>query len=226
MKQKYTIYKHTSPSGKQYIGQTSCDPVQKRWMPNPETKYRTSVKLRNAIRKYGWHTFLTEVLAETTSKDRANKLEVEFIRKFDSVRLGYNLQSGGKNFRHSDETKQKIGDGNRGKIRSIEFRQKISNRQKQKMTPEYRKILSIRSSGWNHTDEAKKKIGLASLGNKNCLGRVQPLGERQLRSLSARNVLPLPCGHKRHNRYSKCIIKLDEIQNDNNNTSSFEDQVS
>lgn len=174
-------------------------------MPNPESKYRTSTKLRNAIRKYGWDDFSTEVLATTDNKDQANKLEAEFIKKFGSVESGYNLQSGGINFYHSSETKKRIGEGNKGKVRSEEFKKKLSEHRKKVMTTEYRAMLSEKCSGWSHTDEAKKRIGDNSRGKHYTLGRKQSDEEKQMRSIVARNVAPMACGHKRHNRYSKCI---------------------
>lgn len=228
MEQKYTIYKHTSPSGKSYIGQTSCDPVSKRWLPNPATKYRTSVKLRNAINKYGWHNFKTDILATDLNSSEANDSESILIKEQNTVNYGYNLQSGGRNFRHSEETKLKIGESNKGKLRSKEFKENMRVRQKQRMTLEYRAYLSDKSSRWHHTEEAKAKIGASSIGNINVLGRKQPDSEKLLRSLAAMKVKPLACGHKRHNRYTKsCIINIKEILNENNNDpTSEQDSVS
>lgn len=201
-------------------------PIEKRWLPNPESKYRTSIKFRNAIRKHGWDTFKTEVLTSGLTAFEANSLEQALIKKYNTISNGYNLQSGGKNFKHSEETKSKIGNGNRGKKRSDEFKKNRSIYQSARMTKEYRKYLSERSSGWHHTKEARKKIGLSSVGNKNCLGRIQLLDERLKRSASAKRAVPLLCGHKKHNRYSKCINTKEILNENNSDTTSFEDTVS
>lgn len=246
MSKKYSIYRHISPSGKSYIGQTGCVPISKRWSANPEKRYEGSRKLYHAIVKYGWDNFVTEILESELTLFQANEKERYYINRYNTVEDGYNLERGGRNSEptqhmielarlrkpmlgknHSSETKEKMRLAATGRTITGETRLKISSTRKLMMTDEYKEILSRKCSGWSHTDEAKKKVGLASLGNKNCLGRVQPEEERKLRSLSARNVLPLPCGHKRHNRYSKCIINLKEIQNENNNDSSgVENQVS
>ena len=201
--------------------------------------------MHHAIVKYGWDKFITEILETDLILAEANIKERYYISEYDTVVNGYNLERGGRNSepseymielarnrkpmlgkRHSNETKRKMSLKHTGKIMSEQSKQKMSASQKARMTPEYKKILSIKCSGWHHTDEAKKKIGLRSLGNKNALGRVQSVEERKLRSLSAKSVLPLMCGHKRHNRYSKCIIKIEGKNENNNNITSIETQIS
>ena len=47
----YTVYKHTSPSGKVYIGITSID-VVRRWANGKN--YVNCICFNRAIQKYGW----------------------------------------------------------------------------------------------------------------------------------------------------------------------------
>lgn len=88
------IYKHTSPSGKCYIGQTSKT-WESRASADPIKGYHSSTKFKNAIRKYGWENFTHEVLedgiADSTELDMREKY---WIEKFDSVRTGYNSLAG------------------------------------------------------------------------------------------------------------------------------------
>ena len=56
----YTVYKHTSPSGKVYIGITKRKP-EYRW--NKGKGYRKDQLLfYRAIKKYGWDNFTHEIL--------------------------------------------------------------------------------------------------------------------------------------------------------------------
>lgn len=72
----------------------------------------------NAIKKYGWENVHHEVLAKDLSLSEANLVEQEMVAKFDSVKNGYNISSGGGGtygIPCSEETKAKIGQANRGK---------------------------------------------------------------------------------------------------------------
>ena len=90
----YTVYKHTSPSGKVYIGITCC-PVEKRWGKNG-SKYKTQPFYR-AIKKYGWDNINHEILFTNLSKDEAFQKEIELIKYYNSTdrRYGYNISNGG-----------------------------------------------------------------------------------------------------------------------------------
>ena len=47
----YTVYKHTTPNGKVYIGMTGRDP-EDRWRNG--AGYGQTVPFARAIKKYGW----------------------------------------------------------------------------------------------------------------------------------------------------------------------------
>ena len=101
----YLIYKHTSPSGKAYIGQTNN--LKRR---NKLHKYSTGCTVfSSAIKKYGFDNFKHEILASNLTIEEANKLECEFISEHNTIYPnGYNLMSGGMNSTHSEKTKQTI----------------------------------------------------------------------------------------------------------------------
>jgi group I intron endonuclease len=65
--------------------------------------------------------------------------------------------------KHSEETRKKISEGNKGKILSEKTRKKMSEKHKGKQSPNKGKILS---------DETRQKISERNKGNKNCLGRI------------------------------------------------------
>jgi hypothetical protein len=76
MVNKWTVYRHTSPSGKVYIGITSQN-VERRW--NSGKGYTLCKAFYNAILKYGWDNIKHEVLFTNLSEERAKKLEIELI---------------------------------------------------------------------------------------------------------------------------------------------------
>lgn len=55
----YTVYKHTTPSGKVYIGATGQNPKH-RW--NNGKGYMHNRRFCDAIRKYGWGNIEHEVI--------------------------------------------------------------------------------------------------------------------------------------------------------------------
>lgn len=116
----YIVYKHTSPSGKFYIGITGQD-TERRWRRDgsgykPRKDY--SCRFYNAILKYGWDNFKHEILYDNLTKEEAEKIERELIDKYDltNPEYGYNMREGGGSQGHlSDETKNKISESRKGK---------------------------------------------------------------------------------------------------------------
>ena len=90
----YTVYKHTSPSGKVYIGITSRKP-EYRW--NYGKGYANSY-FHNAIQKYGWESIKHEILYTDLTKEEAEQKEIELIAQYKSnnPEFGYNISSGGE----------------------------------------------------------------------------------------------------------------------------------
>lgn len=112
----YVVYRHLFPNGKSYIGITSARPCYRRWKHGEG--YRNQRKVYNAIKKFGWGNISHEIIANNLTLDEANRMEQELIAKYDSINEGYNITIGGggcNGFHHSDETKRKISDANKGK---------------------------------------------------------------------------------------------------------------
>lgn len=89
----YKLYRHTSPSGKVYIGITKND-INTRWKNGKG--YMNQNYFFNAIIKYGWINFKHEVLFSNLSQERAEKLEIELIRHYRELGISYNIADGGK----------------------------------------------------------------------------------------------------------------------------------
>ena len=156
----YTVYKHTSPSGKLYIGITSKQP-EKRWSAG--NGYRKCPRFYKAIRKYGWQNIQHEILAEGLTKEEAEAMEIELIKEHRTTdaRFGYNIENGGNTIgTHSEETLRKISAGNKGKIVSEEAKQKHRESIKGKLDGEKNPFF-----GRHHTEETKEKQSEFMKGN-------------------------------------------------------------
>ena len=90
----WCIYKHTSPSNKSYIGVTSQDPL-KRWCNG--AGYGATTKFGKAIRKYGWDSFIHEIVeSDLPTLDEALNREKYWIATYDTFKHGYNSTPGGE----------------------------------------------------------------------------------------------------------------------------------
>jgi group I intron endonuclease len=88
------IYMITSPSGRNYVGQT-VQTLEKRMYQHRRPKSGCTI-LARSIRKYGWDRMSVQVLQEC-SNEELNDLERFYIEKFDCVSPnGMNCNSGGR----------------------------------------------------------------------------------------------------------------------------------
>lgn len=128
------VYKHTSPSGKVYIGIT-CKPPDVRFENG--RGYGKKTIFGKAIRHYGWRSFNSEILYENLSETTAKQKEKELILQYKSTdrRFGYNMSLG--------------GDGTPGVMKTKEQKQFMRERMSGERNPFY---------GRKHTEETKKKI--------------------------------------------------------------------
>ncbi len=144
MSDVYLVYKHTAPNGKSYIGQTHN--YQKRCKEHKNQK--NCLAFYNAIQKYGWNNFKHEILKDNLTLDEVNLWEELYIKHFNTMKPnGYNLRSGGNHSKITEEAKKKIGNANRGRIKTEEERKKLAT-----------------WTGKKHTEEQKYKIGKAHKG--------------------------------------------------------------
>lgn len=112
---EYIVYKHTSPVGKVYIGMTSQRDPNRRWQNG--IGYRTQERFHRAIQKYGWTNIVHEILFDGLTKEEAEKKEIELIAEYRATnpKYGYNCENGGNCMgTHSEETRRKIGEAQKG----------------------------------------------------------------------------------------------------------------
>lgn len=139
MKDNYCVYKHTSPSGKVYIGIT-CQSPTARWRGG--LGYRNNDYFFKAIVKYGWENFRHEILHEGLTRAEACEREKELIAEHQSTdeRYGYNLTTG--------------GEGCPGAVKTEEYRQ--GQREKTMrlwQDPEYRAHMAAAHKGKKQSKE-------------------------------------------------------------------------
>lgn len=146
---KYCVYKHTSPSGKVYIGIT-CQKVEYRW--DNGNGYKGQVFYR-AIQKYGWDNITHEILYCNLSREDACEMEIKLINFYNSSnnKFGYNQTKGGDypwitGKKHSISTKRKIGMSNKGR--------KLTKEQYEKICIANRSMEKIKA----HAEAHKRKV--------------------------------------------------------------------
>ena len=91
MEREYSVYCHTFPNGKKYIGISSD--CENRWRNGKG--YETQPKMDRAIQKYGWENIKHDIVLSGLSKEQANELEKYLIAELNTIQNGYNVTIGG-----------------------------------------------------------------------------------------------------------------------------------
>ena len=140
----YKVYMHKNKTnGKVYIGITKQKP-ENRW--GNGKRYKENPRFNNAILKYGWNNFEHIILYDHLSKEEAEEIEVELIKKYNSTddNFGYNLDKGGSGSnRITEETRIK------------QSQAQLARNMKGERNPNFGNHLS---------EEAKQKISKANKG--------------------------------------------------------------
>lgn len=165
----YTLYKHTCPKGRVYIGITSQN-VKTRW--GNGSNYKGNTYFTRAIKKYGWENFKHEIIATNLTELEAKNMEIESIKQYRSNerKYGFNISSGGESKKGttiSEKQKEIIRKANIGRVFSKETRKKLSLASKKNWQNEnFVEYMRAINSGPNNkmygvklTDEQKKKRG-------------------------------------------------------------------
>lgn len=163
-----------SKNGKVYIGQTQD--ISARWSchKSEANANRLQYPLYRAMRKYGLNVFSIIVLEVAKSLEDADSLEKKYINMYDSrnPKIGYNLTAGGlvaRGWHHSEESKKKISDSQKGKIVIVseETKKKISaTNMGRNVSVDTKKKISKAITGIKRSKETKDKISSSKLGKK------------------------------------------------------------
>ena len=177
----YTIYVHRNKlNGKCYVGQTENPNITDRWRNG--SGYSKQQYFWRAIQKYGWDQFEHIILCTCNSREEANRLECEYITKYDSLNNGYNIIDGGigggfVGHHHTPESKaiisQKVSgelNGFYGKQHTPETRKQLSelakNRPGRTVSSEEREQIRIRQTGHIVSVKTREKISQSRKGFK------------------------------------------------------------
>lgn len=149
----WMVYRHTSPSGKVYIGISKNSPTT-RWGRNGNG-YRKTQYFAHAIQKYGWDNIKHEVLFQNLSEDKAKQLEINLIRHYKNLGISYNITNGGEGtlgWHPSEELKAHWSGQRKGRIIDADWRKKLSDSLKGRVIP-----IETCKKGGQRNKEAKSK---------------------------------------------------------------------
>lgn len=151
------VYCLTSPSGKQYVGQTVAS-AQERFYNHKACAKRENTPIAKAVIKYGDLISVEQIDIAVDQKDLDNK-EKYWIGKLDTLcPSGYNLKDGGNgNGKHSDLTIAKMSKARKGRKHSKAHCAAISAANLGKKRPR----ISAAKMGHEVTTEAREKISLS-----------------------------------------------------------------
>jgi group I intron endonuclease len=146
------IYKITSPKGRIYVGQSND--IKKRWEYYTKLKCNQQRKIYNSLKKYGIENHKFEIIEEC-DLSLLNEREIYWGNFYNSLsKNNLNLKLGNSRGKISEETRQKMSNSQKGKIKgdyhTNEFKNRISKIHKGN---KYR--LDIL-----HTEDTKNKIGI------------------------------------------------------------------
>lgn len=119
----YTVYKHTCPNGRIYIGITRMKP-EMRWVGG--MGYQRNKRFFASIVKFGWDNIKHEILEQNLTYAEAKAKETMYIKKFNSndENFGYNvsLGTGKKGCKLSLEARERLRAAQTGRKATEEAR--------------------------------------------------------------------------------------------------------
>jgi len=162
------IYRITNKvNSKHYIGQ--AHDIEDRWKQHLKSLRKNNHYnnyLQKAWNKYGEDNFEFKVVQECNEED-LNIFETLYINILKTLAPdGYNLREGGNSNKHTEETKQKISESEKGKKISEETKRKISEANKGKNKGKKRKGKHHPFYGKHHSEETKNKLSKTNKGKK------------------------------------------------------------
>lgn len=181
LKKTCGIYLITNTTnGMCYVGQ-SVDIIE-RWKAHSSSKKLSLIGI--AINTEGISNFKFEVIEECT-KEQLNEREKFWIEHYNCIHpLGYNKSAGGGGWtphKMSDNVKEKISSGNKGKKRTEEHRQKYKDswtEERRVQNGEMTKELNSKRDYCPLSEEQKRKIGESRRGRRHTEETIKKMKNR------------------------------------------------
>lgn len=150
-------------NGMTYVGQTTTS-LEKRWKEHLSLSSNCRY-LKSALNKYGIDNFIFTLICICFDSD-LNRFEVKYIESLNTiVPNGYNIRNGGKNGKHSEETKIKISNTLRGRTDIIHAKPQLGipmlEETKKKISESLIGKPKPRKTGIPLSSETKKKISIS-----------------------------------------------------------------
>lgn len=183
---RFIVYVHKNKiNNKCYVG------ITKRTLEERvHDGYSGSRRFNCALEKYGWNNFTSEIIESNLTLEEACKKEQEYIKIYNSIENGYNLNEGGIYGLHNEETIKKMSERMIGNtlsksyiwteeaklnvskglrkhyddpIKGAETRRKQSESHKgKKISNSTRKLLSEKLKGRKFSEETLEKMRYAA----------------------------------------------------------------
>ena len=203
-------------NGKMYIGQTiekkgfkgrykqsgkGIERVYNHHKYNKDNNRSCNKHLLCSIDKYGFEAFeVDEEFDVAYSKEELDKLESLYIDIYQTRNrdYGYNDKGGGANGKHSEETKQKIGNSKKVENLSEETRKRLSLAKQGELNPNYGKTLSEKTRQKISKENTGKKRSKEQKQHQSQLMKGRKLTEEHKQKISERHV--------------KCIVYCEEFK--------------
>lgn len=198
LEQKMVVYCiRNNIDGKRYIGQT-VKYLKVRWGEHNQKNQTGCRALHRALMKYGKDNFTVSVLSRCANMEEMNHREQYYIKLFNTLAPnGYNLTTGGKNRKVSEETKKRISLAKKNqpvsdsmRLAREKLKGRIPHNKGKKMSEEQRAKLI----GRVHSAETREKIAKAHVGKKVSLERKKALTDMLNESRKVRKVVDTSTG--------------------------------
>lgn len=181
----YLVYKHTSPSGKVYIGITS-QRVTKRWKNG--RGYEGCTVFYRAVQKYGWQNIKHEIVAEGLSNEEACLMEQNLIAKYKSSdpRYGYNMTLGGEHYDPNEEWRRKASESHKKYYQEHpEARERVSEQSKGRPCTEENKeyFRAVMKQYYIDHPEERERVANTFRGMKRSEEFCRKVGERKSKAI-------------------------------------------
>ena len=162
------IYKVTNKiNNKVYIGQTvrSFDRRKTEHLRQAKNKHRSCAYFHSALLKYGFDSFVWEVIFESDCQVELDSKEIEFISYYNSYGDGgYNLCLGGSNnngYKRSEQTVEKMRNFKHSEKTKEEARQRMLGTKVKEETKEKLRQINL---GKKHSEKTKEKMSISNKG--------------------------------------------------------------